>query len=128
MSSIAHSSVAIQASPQSVPSTPSWFGEVTIIAHYLRRLGILFAIQDRSEAPGVGRLEPSCASTSMHPAPGQPTCGRAGGATRADPTSSPTAGLFSRLRVPISDSAGLNIWLAMPARQLRLLSKSPCSG
>jgi hypothetical protein len=44
MNSIASSSVSIQTSPQSVPSTPSWFGEVTIIAHYLTRLGLLEAL------------------------------------------------------------------------------------
>ncbi len=31
MSSIADSSVTIQTSSQSVPSTPCWFGEVTLI-------------------------------------------------------------------------------------------------
>jgi hypothetical protein len=44
MSSIAPSAVSIQTSPQSVPSTPSWFGEVAIIAHYLTHLGLLDAI------------------------------------------------------------------------------------
>jgi hypothetical protein len=33
MTSIADSTVTIQTSSQSVPSTPSWFGQVTIIAH-----------------------------------------------------------------------------------------------
>jgi len=28
---------------QSVPSTPDWFGEVTVMAHYLAHLGILSA-------------------------------------------------------------------------------------
>lgn len=44
MSSIAPSAVNIQTSPQSVPSTPPWFGEVTLIAHYLTHLGLLDAI------------------------------------------------------------------------------------
>src|SRR5947209_19691365 len=44
MSSIAPSVVSIQTSPQSVPSTPSWFGEVAIIAHYLTQLGLLEAL------------------------------------------------------------------------------------
>ena len=44
MSSIAPSAVSIQTSPQSVPSTPSWFGEITIIAHYLTQLGLLDSI------------------------------------------------------------------------------------
>jgi hypothetical protein len=47
MSSIADSSVKIQTSAQSVPSTPSWFGEAAVIAHYLRRLGVLSEISER---------------------------------------------------------------------------------
>ncbi len=47
MISITDSRVSIQSSPQSVPSTPSWFGEVTLIAHYLRRLGVLSALAER---------------------------------------------------------------------------------
>jgi hypothetical protein len=39
--------VTIQTSPQSVPSTPSWLGEVTVIAHYLGHLGVLSAIEER---------------------------------------------------------------------------------
>lgn len=41
MSSIASSAVEIQTSPESVPSTPSWLGEVVVIAHYLSTLGVL---------------------------------------------------------------------------------------
>src|SRR2546422_1827194 len=44
MTSIADSSVTIQTSSQSVPSTPCWFGEVVLIACYLRRQGVLSAI------------------------------------------------------------------------------------
>jgi hypothetical protein len=33
MSSIAALAVNIQTSSQSIPSTPSWFGEVALIAH-----------------------------------------------------------------------------------------------
>ncbi len=47
MGSIADFPVTIQTSPQSVPSTPSWFGEVAFIAHYLRRIGVLSAIEER---------------------------------------------------------------------------------
>ncbi len=35
------SHVEIQTSPQSVPSTPSWLGEVAVMAHYLIHLGLL---------------------------------------------------------------------------------------
>ncbi len=44
MTSIADSSVIIQTSSASVPSTPSWFGEVALIIPYLRKLGVLDAI------------------------------------------------------------------------------------
>jgi hypothetical protein len=44
MTSIANSVVTIQTSSQSVPSTPCWCGEVAVIAHYLRHLGVLTAI------------------------------------------------------------------------------------
>jgi hypothetical protein len=41
MNSMESSAVSIQTSPESVPSTPSWFGEVAIMAHYLTHLGLL---------------------------------------------------------------------------------------
>src|SRR5436189_4645941 len=44
MTSIADVSVYIQTSSESVPSTPSWFGEVALIIPYLRKQGILSAI------------------------------------------------------------------------------------
>jgi hypothetical protein len=47
VSSISDFSVSIQTSSESVPSTPSWLGEVTLIAHSLKRLGVLTAIEDR---------------------------------------------------------------------------------
>ncbi len=47
MSSIAHSSVSIQTSPQSVPATPPWFGEVALLVSHLRKQGILDAIAEQ---------------------------------------------------------------------------------
>ena len=47
MISIASSPVTIQTSAQSVPSTPGWMGEVTLIAHHLRKLGVLSAIAEQ---------------------------------------------------------------------------------
>ena len=41
------SSVKVQISPESVPSTPSWFGEVTLIAHVFKQRGLLSAIVER---------------------------------------------------------------------------------
>ncbi len=42
-----HAAVTIQISPEAVPSTPSWFGEVAVIAHYLRHVGVLAEISER---------------------------------------------------------------------------------
>jgi hypothetical protein len=47
MVSFGNSEVSIQTSPQPNPSTPSWFGEVTVIASYLRHKGVLTAIEER---------------------------------------------------------------------------------
>jgi hypothetical protein len=47
MNSIADGSVSIQTSPQSVPSTPCWLGEVTLVARYLHKQGVFAAICER---------------------------------------------------------------------------------
>src|SRR5437867_5290450 len=47
MNSIADGSVIIQTSCESVPSTPSWFGEVALIVGHLRNQGILTKICER---------------------------------------------------------------------------------
>lgn len=47
MNSIADSSVSIQTSSESVPATPSWFGEVALIIPYLRKQGVLSAISSQ---------------------------------------------------------------------------------
>lgn len=47
MISITDGSVHIQTSPESVPSTPSWFGEVALMAAYLRKQGVLTKISER---------------------------------------------------------------------------------
>lgn len=43
----ASSPVMIQTLPQSIPSTPSWFGEVALIVEHLRKQGVLSAICER---------------------------------------------------------------------------------
>ncbi|HZR38925.1 MAG TPA: hypothetical protein VFB12_02330 [Ktedonobacteraceae bacterium] len=43
----AASPVIIQTVERSVPRVPSWFGEVTVIARYLQRLGVLSALEER---------------------------------------------------------------------------------
>src|SRR5438270_565312 len=47
MTCIADSSVIIQTSSESVPSTPSWFGEVALLIPYLRKQGVLAAISSQ---------------------------------------------------------------------------------
>jgi hypothetical protein len=47
MISIVSGPVTIQTSAQSVPCTPGWMGEVTLIAHHLRKLGVLSAIAEQ---------------------------------------------------------------------------------
>jgi hypothetical protein len=47
VNSITDSPVIIQTSSRSVPSTPSWFGEVVVMAHALRRMGVLAKISER---------------------------------------------------------------------------------
>jgi hypothetical protein len=47
MSNMISSPIEIQTTEQSVPSTPSWLGEVAITAHYLSRLGLLEKIAER---------------------------------------------------------------------------------
>jgi hypothetical protein len=47
MHSIADGSVSIQATARSIPSTPSWFGEVVVMIEHLRKQGVLAAIGER---------------------------------------------------------------------------------
>ena len=47
MTSIADVSVCIQTSSESIPSTPSWFGEVALIIPYLGKQGVLSAISSQ---------------------------------------------------------------------------------
>ena len=47
MTSIADGSVIIQTSAESVLSTPSWFGEIVLIAAHLRQHGVLTKISER---------------------------------------------------------------------------------
>jgi hypothetical protein len=42
-----HPSVPIQIAPTSVPSTPSWLGEVAVVAHVFSQLGLQKAIEER---------------------------------------------------------------------------------
>ena len=47
MTTIAYSPVNIQTSAQSVPSTPAWFGEITLLTHHLQRQGVLAEISEQ---------------------------------------------------------------------------------
>ncbi len=59
MTSIADGSVHIQTSSESVPSPPSWFGEVVLITAYLRKQGVLTKINEgvRFARKRFGRYE-----------------------------------------------------------------------
>jgi hypothetical protein len=46
MRSHADGSVIVQTSAESVPSPPSWFGEVVMIVEYLRKHGTLATISE----------------------------------------------------------------------------------
>ena len=41
------SSVHVQIAPTSLPSTPSWLGEVAVLAHVFSQLGLQKAIEER---------------------------------------------------------------------------------
>jgi hypothetical protein len=47
MASIVEKTVVIQTTSECVPSTPSWFGEVVVISGYLRKQGVLTAINEQ---------------------------------------------------------------------------------
>jgi hypothetical protein len=47
MTSIAYSPVSIQTAVHSVPTPPSWFGEMRLLAHHLRREAVLAAIEEQ---------------------------------------------------------------------------------
>ena len=47
MTSIAYSPVNIQASAQSAPALPCWFGELSLIVQHLQRQGVLAAIEEQ---------------------------------------------------------------------------------
>jgi hypothetical protein len=47
MTSIADGSVIIQTSCESLPSPPSWFGEVVLIAAHLRQHGVLSKMSEQ---------------------------------------------------------------------------------
>jgi hypothetical protein len=47
MTTIAYAPVNIQTSAESVPAIPAWFGEITLLAHYLTRQKILERISEQ---------------------------------------------------------------------------------
>ena len=47
MNPITDATVTIQTTSHAIPSTPCWFGEVVVIAQYLRRIGVLTKIAER---------------------------------------------------------------------------------
>jgi hypothetical protein len=47
MSRSPQASVTVQTSPEAISAVPAWFGEVAVIAHALRHLGVLAAIEEQ---------------------------------------------------------------------------------
>jgi hypothetical protein len=47
MVSITDVSVTVQTSSQSIPSTPPWFGEVTLLAQYFKHVGLLSTLAEK---------------------------------------------------------------------------------
>ena len=56
MNSIANGTVIIQTSSESVPSTPSWFGEVTLLVRYLRKHDVLTGVAPFLEGVQIWKL------------------------------------------------------------------------
>src|SRR6266516_4409079 len=59
VNSMMDSAVIIQTSSRSVPSTPSWFGEVVLLIEHLRKQGVLTRLSERVRFPRrrFGRYE-----------------------------------------------------------------------
>ena len=51
MTSIADGAVCIQTSSESVPATPSWFGEVVLLTAHLRKHGVFNKIDSAGALP-----------------------------------------------------------------------------
>ena len=69
MSSITDFSVTIQTSSESVPSTPCWLGEVSLITHYLRHQGVFALIEERVLSTDV-KYQSYCRRVGWHLVPG----------------------------------------------------------
>ena len=121
MISIAYSPVHIQTSPKSVPALPIWFGEVTIMAHYLIHLGLLkrLSAQVRFARRRFGRYEVidfvavphrRFAQRSRHPeqfTPRSIPCAPLHGAVRTRPTPASLDGKPISRRPGFADGGGL---------------------
>lgn len=56
MTSIADSSVTIQTSSESAPTTPCWFGEVVLLTTHLRKQGVFNRIKEQVRGCRGGAL------------------------------------------------------------------------
>jgi hypothetical protein len=77
MTSIADGSVSIQTSAQSIPSTPSWFGEVVLMAAHLRKHGVLTKISERVRGCRDGVSDTTRSSIFSPSSSGMPSVGNA---------------------------------------------------
>jgi len=105
--------VHIQVDPTNSPSMPSWFGEVTVVAHALQRFGVLKAIEERVRfaRKRMGRYEliDFVAMLIGYAVSGEPTL-RAF-CERVQPFADPFMALFGRADLP--DPATLSRYLAV---------------
>jgi len=103
MNSIADGSVIIQTSSESVPATPSWFGEAALIVEHLRKQGVLSAICERVRgchggASGTTRSSTFSQSRSRYAISGERTLEAFYEGLR--PFAVPFMALFDRDRLP----------------------------
>jgi hypothetical protein len=103
VNSITNSTVIIQTSSHSVPSTPSWFGEVVLIIEHLRKQGVLTKLSERVRFRrrrfGQYEVIDFLAVLFGYAISGERT--RGAPSTRGcNPLPSPTCALFERERLP----------------------------
>src|SRR6266496_3317939 len=67
-----HPSVHVQIAPTSVPSMPSWLGEVAVLAHVFSQLGLQKAIEERVRFARARLGERTCLIRQRFPAFWQP--------------------------------------------------------
>lgn len=119
--------VHIQVDPTDSPSTPSWFGEVAVVAHALQRYGVLDSIQERVRLVrarmGKYELIDFAAMLIGYAVSGEPTL-RAF-CERAQPFASAFMALFGRADFPTPPTLSRLCAPLLPASSLDSLVRRP---